>query len=55
MMGEVDAPLTLVRTGKMVSSLMPREWMRVTGTTTSWAPVSNTQGLLLLLPGLNLL
>ena len=54
-MGRVEAPLTLVRTGRIDSCLMPRLCRMVGGTTVSWAPVSCTQDLLLHLPGLDLL
>ena len=50
--GELEAPLSLVETGKIVSGLMFMFSRSVMGTTVSWAPESATADLLLDLPGL---
>ena len=50
--GELDAPLSLVETGKIVSVLMFMFSSNDIGTTVSCAPESATAGLLLDLPGL---
>ena len=49
--GELEAPLSLVETGKMVSGLIFMFSSRDMGTTVSWAPESATAGLELDLPG----
>ena len=49
--GELEAPFSLVATGKIVSGLMFMSSSRDMGTTVSWAPVSAMAGLLLDLPG----
>ena len=52
MTGALETPLSLVLTGKMVSSLMFMSSRAVTGITVSWAPVSGTADLEAVLPGL---
>ena len=49
--GELEAPLSLVETGKIVSGLMFIFSSSVMGTTVSCAPESATAGLELDLPG----
>ena len=51
-MGELEAPLSLVETGKIDSGLIFMLSSNDMGTTVSWAPVSATAGLELDLPGL---
>ena len=50
--GTSEAPLILVSKGKIVLGLIFRLVRIEYGTTVSWAPVSQTAGLLLDLPGL---
>ena len=50
--GALEAPLSLVETGKIDSGLMFMFSSSDMGTTVSWAPESATAGLLLDLPGL---
>ena len=50
--GALDAPLSLVETGNIVSGLMFMSASSDMGITDNWAPVSAMAGLLLDLPGL---
>ena len=52
MTGALETPLSLVLTGKIESSLMFISSVTETGITVSWAPVSGTADLEVVLPGL---